>query len=150
MDALVGFNAVTFKEELIPEFDVFSVGWSCKDFSSLKSCRAGPGLLAEGRGTSGITFHGVLAIVSQHRPKAVVMEHVAGLLRTTTVGSVVDDTDMSDDNQLYVTCAFNDLGYIVHFKLLNACDAGLPQSRRRVYMIAIRMPSVESATPDHP
>ena len=66
------------------------------------------------------------------------------------MGSVVDDTDMSDDNQLYVTCAFNDLGYIVHFKLLNACDAGLPQSRRRVYMIAIRMPSVESATPKHP
>ena len=149
-------NAITSKEEPIPEFDLFIVGWSCKDFSSLKRSKKNqpseslPGLLAEGRGTSGITFHGVLATVSQHRPKAVVMENVAGLLRKTTVGSVVDDTDMSDDNQLYVTCAFNDLGYIVHFKLLNACDAGLPQSRRRVYMIAIRMPSVESATPKHP
>ena len=149
-------NAVTSKEELIPEFDVFIVGWSCKDFSSLKRPTKKqpfdtlPGLLAEGRGTSGVTFHGVLATVAQHRPKAVVMENVAGLLRKTAAGAVIDDTDMSDDNQLYVTIAFNDLGYVVHFKLLNACEAGLPQSRRRVYMIAIRMPSVESATPEHP
>ena len=80
-------NTITSKEELIPEFDVFIVGWSCKDFSSLKRSKKNqpseslPGLLAEGRGTSGITFHGVLATVSQHRPKAVVMENVAGLLR---------------------------------------------------------------------
>ena len=85
-------NAVTSKEELIPEFDVFIVGWSCKDFSSLKRPKKKqpfetlPGLLAEGRGTSGVTFHGVLATVAQHRPKAVVMENVAGLLRKSGCG----------------------------------------------------------------
>ena len=59
---------------------MFIVGWSCKDFSSFKRPKKNqppeslPGLLAEGRGTSGTTFHGVLATVAQHRPKAVVMD----------------------------------------------------------------------------
>ena len=30
-------NAVTSKEELIPEFDVLIAGWSCNDFSLLKT-----------------------------------------------------------------------------------------------------------------
>ena len=131
-------NAVTSKEELIPEFDVFIVGWSCKDFSSLKRPKKSqpfetlPGLLAEGRGASGLAAHGVLATASQHRPNAVVMGNVAGLLRKTAAGKVIDDTGMPDDNQLHATTALNDLGYTVHFMLLSVCEAGLPQSRRRV------------------
>ena len=78
------FNELTQSEEAIPPFDILIVGWSCKDFSQLKDkkllepSKTGECLLAEGRGTSGRTFHGVLAATSEHRPKVVLMENVTG------------------------------------------------------------------------
>jgi DNA (cytosine-5)-methyltransferase 1 len=64
--------------------------------------------------------------VDEIQPKVVSMENVTGMLSITT-----EFMDL-------VKSAFRDAGYRVKYTTLNAADYGVPQTRKRVYTIAIR------------
>lgn len=61
------------------------------------------------------------------QPDAVILENVSGL-------ASLNDGKFKND----ISLAIKELGYNVHFKLLNAADYGVPQNRRRVFFIGVK------------
>jgi len=76
-------------------------------------------------------FEELIRFVKVMKPKIVVMENVKGLL------------SMKDPNGTLtvhrIIKSFNDIGYKVKYKVLNAADYGVPQIRERVFFIATRL-----------
>lgn len=105
----------------IPSFDLLLAGFPCQPFSNA-------GLKKGFDDTRGTLFFNLAQIIEYHRPKAVFLENVKGLLshdkgRTfTTIKKVLEE----------------DLGYKVHYKVHNAKDFGVPQNRQRIFIIALR------------
>src|SRR5690349_18488674 len=95
-------------------------GFPCQDLSVAGKRR---GLAGE---RSGLAF-AFLDLVERHRPPAVLLENVPGLLSShggrdlaTLIGRLVD------------------LGYGVAYRVLDAQFFGVPQRRRRVFIVALR------------
>lgn len=72
-------------------------------------------------------FPEAIRLISEIRPKAVMLENVKGFLD-------VKFEDYRED----ILNAIRLLGYKVQIKLLNACDYGVPQLRPRVVIVGIR------------
>ncbi|MFA9395568.1 MAG: DNA cytosine methyltransferase [Halodesulfovibrio sp.] len=71
-------------------------------------------------------FPAAIEVVSKIRPKAVMLENVAGLL------------DAKFDNyRKNIDKSLKSLGYKTFWKLHNACDYGVPQLRPRVVLVAL-------------
>lgn len=73
-------------------------------------------------------FEEVIKITQITSPKYVVIENVVGLLSMETV----DGTNIKD----LIVSEFNNIGYKVEYKILNAAEYGVPQARKRVIFIA--------------
>jgi len=72
-------------------------------------------------------FPQAIRLVSECKPQAVMLENVRGLL-----DSVFDDYRAKIVNDL------KKLGYVAEWRLLNACDFGVPQLRPRVVFVALK------------
>jgi DNA (cytosine-5)-methyltransferase 1 len=99
--------------------DILSGGLPCPPFSI-----AGKQL---GQKDDRNLFPALIRLVDQIRPRAVMIENVRGIL----------DAVFQDYRQ-YVGLELKKLGYQPGWKLLNACDFGVPQLRARVVFIALR------------
>jgi DNA (cytosine-5)-methyltransferase 1 len=77
-------------------------------------------------------FPDALRIVSECRPKAVMLENVRGLLDT-----------VFDDYRLKLVNDLKKLGYTTEWRLLNASDFGVPQLRPRVVFVALQSDVIE-------
>jgi DNA (cytosine-5)-methyltransferase 1 len=66
-------------------------------------------------------------LVDSIRPKAVMFENVRGMLEPRFA-----------DYREWIDSRLKKLGYFAHWKLLNACDYGVPQLRPRVLLVALR------------
>lgn len=103
--------------EQIPSFDVLLAGFPCQPFS-----QAGKKLgLADTRGT---LFFDIAKIVNHHKPRVVFLENVKRF--KSHDGGKTFET---------IKTIFEDLGYQIHAKVLNARDFGVPQNRERIYII---------------
>ena len=105
----------------VPDHDLILAGFPCQPFSNAGKRM---GFRDATRGT--LFFH-IAEIISSKKPKAVLLENVRGLLS-------------QDGGRTYrtITDTLSELGYVVHGKLLNARDFGLPQNRVRLFIVAIR------------
>ena len=72
-------------------------------------------------------FPAMFEIVRAARPKAVMIENVAGLMHPKF-----------EAYRSSIRESFAELGYKTYFKLLNAADFGVPQRRQRVIIVALR------------
>jgi DNA (cytosine-5)-methyltransferase 1 len=70
---------------------------------------------------------GMLRLVDQVQPKAVMLETVPGLL-APRFAAYRDGLSKE----------FESRGYVTHIKLFNAADFGVPQSRRRIVIVALK------------
>lgn len=80
-------------------------------------------------------FPAMVRIVDSVRPKAVVIENVRGILDA-----------VFDDYRTDVTRQLRKLGYQTGWRLMNACDFGVPQLRPRVVFVAIQSQFSEGFT----
>lgn len=105
----------------IPDHDILCAGFPCQPFS-IAGKQAGFKDMV--RGT---IFFDVLRIIEAKRPEVVFLENVANLLShdNGNTFSVIQSSIVA-------------LGYDFHYEILNAADYGVPQSRKRLYMVAIR------------
>ena len=71
-------------------------------------------------------FKEFIRVVRELKPAAVVLENVSGLVSTKN-GKFKRD----------IAVAIGELGYDVHFALLNAADYGVPQLRKRVFFVGV-------------
>jgi DNA (cytosine-5)-methyltransferase 1 len=105
----------------IPEADIWAAGFPCQDLSL---ARMGPrsGL----RGNQSGLFHDFMRLVRGRTPRAIILENVHGLL-----------SSHGGRDFTVVLQALDELGYGVAWRVLNSKDFGVPQQRRRVYIIAM-------------
>lgn len=109
------------KASEIPNFDVLLAGFPCQPFSAIGKRE---GFKNKAQGTM---FFEVLRILKYHRPKAFLLENVQGLL-----------TIQHGETFKTIIELLTKAGYNVQWKLLQASDFGLPQSRRRVIIVGFR------------
>lgn len=72
-------------------------------------------------------FPVAIRLVSECKPQAAMFENVRGLLDS-----------IFDDYRAGILSDLKKLGYIVHWRLLNASDFGVPQCRPRVIFVALK------------
>jgi len=104
----------------IPNFDVLLAGFPCQPFSSIGQRQ---GFMHK---TQGTLFYDVARIIKDKRPKGFLLENVQGLLthdKGRTMSTILE--------------VLNELDYDVQYKLINAADFGVPQMRRRTYIVGI-------------
>ena len=114
----------------VPPHDLLFAGFPCQPFSIIGAMRG----FADARGT---LFFNLAEIIAARRPQAFLLENVRQLSthnRGQTLQKMLD--------------ILADLGYNVHWKLLNALDFGLPQKRERVFIVGFREPAVKFNWPE--
>lgn len=111
----------TLDDAAIPAADVWAAGFPCQDLSL---ARMGPrnGL----RGSQSGLFHDFIRLAGERLPRAIILENVHGLL-----------SSHGGRDFTVVLQALDELGYGVAWRVLNSKDFGVPQQRRRVYIIAM-------------
>lgn len=101
----------------LPDFDLLCGGFPCQAFS-LAGKRKG---FEDARGT---LFFEIARLAQAKRPSYLLLENVPGLLS-------------HDGGRTFsaILAALNDLGYFVEWTVLNSKHFGVPQSRRRLFII---------------
>ncbi|MBI5932351.1 MAG: DNA (cytosine-5-)-methyltransferase [Chloroflexi bacterium] len=109
-------------ENDIPDHDLLFAGFPCQPFSIIGSKKG----FDDTRGT---LFFDIARILKAKRPRAFVLENVKQLTG--------HDQGRTLKRILSVLC---DLGYDVHYQVLNALHYGLPQKRERVFIVGFHQP----------
>lgn len=126
-DDVLSGDITSFSPEDIPDHDLLLAGFPCQAFSHAGK-RAG--FLDATRGT---LFFNVAAILKAKQPARFVLENVEGLL--------THDPDPEDRGARYgrtfqtILDALTELGYNVAWSLEEATQHGVPQLRRRVFIV---------------
>ena len=123
------FGDITkISEKVIPKFDVLLAGFPCQPFSSIGKRE---GFKHE---TQGTLFYDVARIIDFHKPKAFLLENVAGLLT-------------HDDGRTFTTIisVLTSIGYAIEYKILDSSDFGVPQKRDRIYIVGFNKRKVQRA-----
>lgn len=110
------------------EVDIVLGGFPCQTFS-YSGKRGG---LSDPRGQ---LYLQMIRIIEHYRPKMFVAENVDGIRNSKkdNKGNAVDVSALDT-----ILKAFDVAGYNVQYRVLNAADYGVPQSRRRVIILGIR------------
>ena len=104
----------------IPDFDILCAGFPCQAFS-VAGMRKG---FEDRRGQ---LFFEIIRILKAKQPKAFILENVRGLLS-------------HDKGKTFATIIsmLQEAGYFVHYKVLKACEYGVPQFRPRVFIVGLK------------
>jgi DNA (cytosine-5)-methyltransferase 1 len=102
------------------EVDLFAGGVPCPPFS-----RAGQKL---GEDDARDLFPSAIRLIGECEPRAVLLENVRGLLAPR----------FAEYRERVIEAPLRRLGYHPGWRLLNACDFGVPQLRPRAIMVALR------------
>lgn len=116
----------------IPEHDLLLAGFPCQPFSiagvSKKNALNRPhGFLDE---TQGTLFFNVAQIIRHRRPRAFLLENVKNLV----------NHDKGRTFEIIYKTLTKDLGYQVHWKVINAKGL-VPQHRERIFIVGFRDPN---------
>ena len=103
----------------IPSHDVLCAGFPCQPFSI-----AGKRIGSKCPTSGGLIKH-IIRIVKSHRPNAIVLENVPTLL-TIEKGTFWE----------YIKQSFLRLGYVIDYAVLSPNDFGIPQNRKRLFVLA--------------
>lgn len=111
----------------IPDFDFLLAGFPCQAFSS-----AGKRLGFED--TRGTLFFDVARILKEKKPFGFVLENVEGLVNHDRINK----TDKIGRTLSILLQTLDELEYNVSWRVLNAKDFGVPQERKRIYIVGTR------------
>ena len=109
--------------EEIPEFDILIGGFPCQSFSI--SAQNPPRLGY--KDVRGMLFFEMVKILKERQPRFFIAENVKGILSANS-GKAFP----------MIIKEFEDAGYSVVYKLLNASEYGVPQKRERVIIVGFR------------
>lgn len=104
----------------IPDCDGIIGGPPCQSWSAA-------GLKGGIRDKRGILFYEFMRILADKKPKFFLAENVSGILSKTHSEALENIIEM-----------FDKIGYTLSFKLVNVADYGIPQDRKRIFIIGYR------------
>ena len=122
-------EVVNRRFKTIPDHDLLVGGFPCQDYSVARSLKKASGI----KGKKGVLWWSIYNIIRKKRSKApryLMLENVDRLLKSPTSQRGKDFAIM--------LASLSDLGYAVEWRVINASDYGMPQKRKRVYIMAYR------------
>ncbi|MCJ1996947.1 DNA (cytosine-5-)-methyltransferase [Lactococcus piscium] len=106
--------------------DMIVGGFPCQDYSVARSKKNEQGI----EGKKGVLFWDIIRATRIIKPKYLILENVDRLLKAPS-------KQRGRDFAIMLT-AFNNLGYSVEWRVINAAEYGRSQRRRRVYFFVYR------------
>ncbi len=113
----------------IPNHDLLVGGFPCQDYSVARTLSKADGLSGK-KGVLWWSIHDIISKKGKAAPSYLMLENVDRLLKSPAKQRGRDFAIMLS--------SLNDLGYIVEWRVINAADFGMPQRRRRVYIMAYK------------
>ncbi|WP_026995410.1 DNA (cytosine-5-)-methyltransferase [Flectobacillus major] len=120
------------KNEDIPPFDFLFGGFPCQPFSA-SGKRNG---FADTRGT---LFFEIERIIKHHQPKGFILENVEGLVKHDLENK---HDEIGRTLKTILHKLENELDYQVSWKVLDSVNFGVPQSRKRVFIVGTKTEKV--------
>ena len=114
------------KTEDIPNHDLLVGGFPCQDYSVASTLSRSGGI----EGKKGVLWWQIYRILNEKgkdRPNYVFFENVDRLLGSPAKQRGRDFA--------IILASLSDLGYVVEWRVINAADYGMPQRRRRTYIV---------------
>ena len=122
----------TVKTEDIPEHDMLVGGFPCQDYSVATTLSNSKGI----EGKKGVLWWSIYRILKEKadkKPEIVFLENVDRILLSPA-------KQRGRDFAIILEC-LNELGYIVEWRVINAAEYGMPQKRRRTYIVGYKKES---------
>jgi len=117
----------------IPDHDLLVGGFPCQDYSVAATLSRSGGI----EGKKGVLWWQIYRILQEKgdkRPQYIFFENVDRLLNSPA-------TQRGRDFAI-ILASLADLGYVVEWRIINAADYGMPQRRRRTYIVGYLKNSV--------
>lgn len=121
-------DIATVPTEEIPECDMIVGGFPCQDYSVATTLNRSGGI----EGKKGVLWWQIYRILSEvdHKPDYLFFENVDRLLKSPA-------TQRGRDFAI-ILASLSDLGYVVEWRVVNAAEYGMPQRRRRTYIVGYK------------
>lgn len=115
----------TVQTEDIPDHDLLVGGFPCQDYSVATTLHNSKGLI----GKKGVLWWSIHRILNEkkNKPKYLFLENVDRLLKSPASQRGRDFAIMLK--------SLNELGYAIEWRVINAAEYGMPQRRRRVFIV---------------
>lgn len=119
--------------DVIPDHDLLVGGFPCQDYSVAATLSKSGGI----EGKKGVLWWQIYRILFEkgdNRPNYIFLENVDRIINSPA-------TQRGRDFAI-ILASLADLGYIVEWRIINAADYGMPQRRRRTYIVGYRKESI--------
>lgn len=120
----VNENISDIDKTTIPDHNLLVGGFPCQDYSVARTGATGI------QGKKGVLWWDIRDILETKQPSFVILENVDRLLKSPS-------NQRGRDFGIILTC-FNELGYSVEWRVINAAEYGFAQRRRRTFIFAYR------------
>jgi len=119
---------------LVPDIDLLVGGFPCQDYSVAKPKNVSKGL----RGPKGVLWWSIERLLEEREPDYVLLENVDRLVNSPANNRGRDFA--------VILKGFQELGYAVEWRVVNAADYGFPQKRRRIFILAYKLRTTQGRT----
>lgn len=119
-NAFDAYNLLNINANTFPTVDVFCAGFPCQPFS----------IAGKQKGFEdprGIIFFKLAELIKISQPRAIFLENVPNLV-TIEKGEAMKN----------ILTTLDEIGYDVYYEILDSSNFGIPQSRKRVYIVGKR------------
>lgn len=139
-DETVHGDITKIPTEVIPDFDILLGGFPCQAFSAA-------GRRLGFQDTRGTLFFEIERILKDKKPSGFLLENVEGLVNHDRL----EKNDKIGRTLSTILSHLGELGYKVSWHVLNAKDFGVPQDRKRIYIVGSKTlePDLNNFTPVH-
>lgn len=134
-NSTISGDITKIKTQDIPDFDMLLAGFPCQPFSS-----AGKQLGFDD--TRGTLFFEIARILKEKKPTYFLLENVENLVIHDLSKEDKKDGETIGKTLKTILNVLNDLGYCVSYKVLQASDFGVPQIRRRIYIVGSKIKTI--------
>lgn len=110
----------------IPDHDILVGGFPCQDYSVATTLKNSKGLIGK-KGVLWWSIHKILT-EKENKPKYLFLENVDRLL--------ISPSGQRGRDFAIILQSLNELGYAVEWRVVNAAEFGMPQRRRRIFILA--------------
>lgn len=113
----------------IPNHDLLVGGFPCQDYSVASTLKNSHGIIGK-KGVLWWEIYRILKEKKENAPKYLILENVDRLLKSPS--------SQRGRDFAIILSSLNSLGYAVEWRVINASDYGMPQRRRRVFIMAYK------------
>lgn len=117
----------------IPNHDMLVGGFPCQDYSVAKTLSQSEGIVGK-KGVLWWEIHRIVKEKGENAPQILLLENVDRLLQSPA--------SQRGRDFAIILQSLSDLGYYVEWRIINAAEYGMPQRRKRTYILAYKNNSV--------